>query len=104
MIRRPPRSTRTDTRVPYTTLFRSPFAVLRGGGDTAAAGQPAGAGMGLSVGTGGPAGDDGAGNVQRFILFRSLGSSVRLDRLSRIGQEDAIARRFSRRERYGAFL
>src|SRR3546814_3658027 len=23
MIRRPPRSTRTDTRVPYTTLFRS---------------------------------------------------------------------------------
>src|SRR3546814_5888556 len=25
MIRRPPRSTRTYTRVPYTTLFRSPF-------------------------------------------------------------------------------
>src|SRR3546814_15771197 len=25
MIRRPPRSTRTDTRVPYTALFRSPF-------------------------------------------------------------------------------
>src|SRR3546814_1724806 len=24
MIRRPPRSTRTDTRCPYTTLFRSP--------------------------------------------------------------------------------
>src|SRR3546814_2890238 len=24
MIRRPPRSTRTDTRFPYTTLFRSP--------------------------------------------------------------------------------
>src|SRR3546814_3270899 len=24
MIRRPPRSTRTDTPVPYTTLFRSP--------------------------------------------------------------------------------
>src|SRR3546814_9100488 len=23
MIRRPPRATRTDTRVPYTTLFRS---------------------------------------------------------------------------------
>src|SRR3546814_1114067 len=30
MIRRPPRSTRTDTPFPYTTLFRSdePFAVL----------------------------------------------------------------------------
>src|SRR3546814_11424179 len=29
MIRRPPRSTRTDTLFPYTTLFRSPGA--RGG-------------------------------------------------------------------------
>src|SRR3546814_15272871 len=27
MIRRPPRSTRTDTLFPYTTLFRSPTAV-----------------------------------------------------------------------------
>src|SRR3546814_2558858 len=27
MIRRPPRSTRTDTLFPYTTLFRSPAAV-----------------------------------------------------------------------------
>src|SRR3546814_8628272 len=27
MIRRPPRSTRTDTLVPYTTLFRSPRSV-----------------------------------------------------------------------------
>src|SRR3546814_8906226 len=26
MIRRPPRSKRTDTLVPYTTLFRAPFA------------------------------------------------------------------------------
>src|SRR3546814_5382243 len=30
MIRRPPRSTRTDTLFPYTTLFRSREAVLRG--------------------------------------------------------------------------
>src|SRR3546814_1075410 len=29
MIRRPPRSTRTDTLFPYTTLFRSPL-VIRG--------------------------------------------------------------------------
>src|SRR3546814_1782918 len=28
MIRRPPRSTRTDTLFPYTTLFRSAFAPL----------------------------------------------------------------------------
>src|SRR3546814_16930713 len=30
MIRRPPRSTRTDTLFPYTTLFRSPFDRLAG--------------------------------------------------------------------------
>src|SRR3546814_5451127 len=28
MIRRPPRSTRTDTLFPYTTLFRSPACLL----------------------------------------------------------------------------
>src|SRR3546814_5662106 len=28
MIRRPPRSTRTDTLFPYTTLFRSPLPVV----------------------------------------------------------------------------
>src|SRR3546814_5310324 len=28
MIRRPPRSTRTDTLFPYTTLFRSPYHVF----------------------------------------------------------------------------
>src|SRR3546814_1800857 len=28
MIRRPPRSTRTDTLFPYTTLFRSPKGVI----------------------------------------------------------------------------
>src|SRR3546814_971482 len=33
MIRRPPRSTRTDTLFPYTTLFRSPLrSPLRDGG------------------------------------------------------------------------
>src|SRR3546814_8946149 len=31
MIRRPPRSTRTDTLFPYTTLFRSRVHVLRPG-------------------------------------------------------------------------
>src|SRR3546814_10197406 len=30
MIRRPPRSTRTDTLFPYTTLFRSPYGRCRG--------------------------------------------------------------------------
>src|SRR3546814_17409650 len=31
MIRRPPRSTRTDTLFPYTTLFRSVLEHVRGG-------------------------------------------------------------------------
>src|SRR3546814_20019899 len=30
MIRRPPRSTRTDTLFPYTTLFRSPHDAVQG--------------------------------------------------------------------------
>src|SRR3546814_4355059 len=30
MIRRPPRSTRTDTLFPYTTLFRSPVRLVQG--------------------------------------------------------------------------
>src|SRR3546814_7287913 len=38
MIRRPPRSTRTDTLLPYTTLFRSHIADARAGHD---AGQDA---------------------------------------------------------------
>src|SRR3546814_17343120 len=32
MIRRPPRSTRTDTLFPYTTLFRSARRTIRGAG------------------------------------------------------------------------
>src|SRR3546814_18141130 len=38
MIRRPPRSTRTDTLFPYTTLFRSVEALDRGHGGGAEAG------------------------------------------------------------------
>src|SRR3546814_8914329 len=37
MIRRPPRSTRTDTLFPYTTLFRSPHHDLRDAGDDGSA-------------------------------------------------------------------
>src|SRR3546814_19628449 len=35
MIRRPPRSTRTDTLFPYTTLFRSHFHAEKGWSQTA---------------------------------------------------------------------
>src|SRR3546814_2416721 len=44
MIRRPPRSTRTDTLFPYTTLFRSQLVELDGllGGDEGVAGPEGG--------------------------------------------------------------
>src|SRR3546814_269772 len=41
MIRRPPRSTRTDTLYPYTTLFRSPSADAESTPETAPAPAPA---------------------------------------------------------------
>src|SRR3546814_15139190 len=47
MMRRPPRSTRTDTRVPYTTLFRAALARRQLGHDRVA----------LGLAEAGPAGD-----------------------------------------------
>src|SRR3546814_3130454 len=49
MIRRPPRSTRTDTLFPYTTLFRSPQIVdghRRAAPQVADPGQPRQIGVG----------------------------------------------------------
>src|SRR3546814_254874 len=42
MIRRPPRSTRTDTLFPYTTLFRSNLAIITAYNDMLSAHQPFG--------------------------------------------------------------
>src|SRR3546814_5474784 len=44
MIRRPPRSTRTDTLFPYTTLFRSPHRAPEAVAVLAACGRGAGGG------------------------------------------------------------
>src|SRR3546814_7260566 len=63
MIRRPPRSTRTDTLFPYTTLFRSIFALtvealwfrnnsFNGGADGAQVANPELFGIDLGVGVG----------------------------------------------------
>src|SRR3546814_9819026 len=41
MIRRPPRSTRTDTLVPYTTLFRSLFERVERSAEVDVIGKPA---------------------------------------------------------------
>src|SRR3546814_4724196 len=56
MIRRPPRSTRTDTLFPYTTLFRSTpniSARMRhvGGALSSAPGASAAAGIGSALGS-----------------------------------------------------
>src|SRR3546814_20761487 len=45
MIRRPPRSTRTDTLFPYTTLFRSPLRRLVHHGVGVVRAHPVGPGM-----------------------------------------------------------
>src|SRR3546814_14489027 len=52
MIRRPPRSTRTDTLFPYTTLFRSGDA-RRAGGDSRGVDRGAGRGGARGSGRGG---------------------------------------------------
>src|SRR3546814_8681288 len=86
MIRRPPRSTRTDTLVPYTTLFRSERRPVDAVGHRAAdavAGDEGDGGVGVAVGhgdagvgeaadAGGDAGDDAerhAGGDQRQRLL-----------------------------------
>src|SRR3546814_13067296 len=50
MKRRPPRSTRTDTLFPYTTLFRSPFPVLSVQHARRMGGRPHGFVLHLSLG------------------------------------------------------
>src|SRR3546814_14660631 len=62
MIRRPPRSTRTDTLFPYTTLFRSPVLELR---DLASPGKLAPTSLTLRAGEVlGPAGTLGSGRSE----------------------------------------
>src|SRR3546814_3022134 len=98
MIRRPPRSTRTDTLFPYTTLFRSDLDRTRLGGRAAAARYRAAA---LSCGAGlgsarlrrhRPAGDDRRdaahalrrGAVLRHRRLRSEEHTSELQSLMRI--------------------
>src|SRR3546814_12336607 len=74
MIRRPPRSTRTDTLFPYTTLFRS-----RGrpsGGRTETWRHPLGARRTVAVDCCGAAAElrDRTGREQRLRIRAALGS------------------------------
>src|SRR3546814_1168334 len=72
MIRQPPRSTRTDTLFPYTTLFRSPGVRKPGAQHLFVAGHDAGIALRLArhVGDHGEAVGEGAvGGLQREILL-----------------------------------
>src|SRR3546814_12631468 len=51
MIRRPPRSTRTDTLFPYTTLFRSRISQMSGGKGGSAKGSGGRGGLHVRVKT-----------------------------------------------------
>src|SRR3546814_15537194 len=92
MIRRPPRSTRTDTLFPYTTLFRSLAA--RGGlrrGALQVGDQ--GLGAGLAAGAGG---NDAAHDVQQLVAERAgivqglVEGGVELGLAARHGAEAAV--------------
>src|SRR3546814_9205675 len=72
MVRRPPRSTRTDTLFPYTTLVRSGAGRSRGGRPAAVHGaDPRGPAAGISGAVAGgedllrPVGDRAAGQERR---------------------------------------
>src|SRR3546814_8663313 len=76
MIRRPPRSTRTDTRFPYTTLFRSFQRVCRAHG----AGRDAGGEGDRRL----PVGMHDAGLEQRGVDIRTEEHTSELQSLMRI--------------------
>src|SRR3546814_1032025 len=69
MIRRPPRSTRTDTLFPYTTLFRSAYPPFRHALATSCVLQ-----LGGAVGTLSAFGDKGPGIAQSMAAELGLAS------------------------------
>src|SRR3546814_6728828 len=78
MIRRPPRSTRTDTLFPYTTLFRS--VALQGLGQLLEIVERRGGGHGMrNLGYGHPQerAGDGKAAVRQKSRCRSMGESSR---------------------------
>src|SRR3546814_13478182 len=90
MKRRPPRSTRTDTLLPYTTLCRSHDHEHRGGWDLdcgdAVAGEELRQRLGLLaaelLGVGGDLGPDGRATVGEREELRGERGAGRLDRKS----------------------
>src|SRR3546814_4626149 len=69
MIRRPPRSTRTDTLFPYTTLFRSETGKPRSGKEIAALEQLVKGAVGYDQGRG----DVVAVSARKFVAADAVG-------------------------------
>src|SRR3546814_7913383 len=88
MIRRPPRSTRTDTLFPYTTLFRSPAddrADAARGLVALAVAEPGAAGLAVAaVAVGAAAGRAGALAAAEAAAARSEEHTSELQSLMRI--------------------
>src|SRR3546814_18607262 len=78
MIRRPPRSTRTDTLFPYTTLFRSERALIAGYVINKFRGDPS-------------LFDDGLRIITERTGWRSFGVLPHLPEAGRLPAEDAVA-------------
>src|SRR3546814_14840755 len=111
MIRRPPRSTRTDTLFPYTTLFRSAVVVLRrqvDGGEQAVGeglrrgfvAEQFGGGERLALGLEDAASVDGAALADAAIRGHQQGARIGvgdayagLQRAGKEGVEGGIGRR-----------
>src|SRR3546814_9571956 len=86
MIRRPPRSTRTDTLFPYTTLFRSLFGifpVLPSDQDLAEAGVALGLGTRYRAQADAPS-DSETATPTVNVVFRSEEHTSELQSLMRI--------------------
>src|SRR3546814_17621107 len=77
MIRRPPRSTRTDTLFPYTTLFRS----ARGGGGGSSAGLLRRPGLGIGDWGLGRAGRGGRGTAGAGLRGGRIAALLLLSRI-----------------------
>src|SRR3546814_16831598 len=87
MIRRPPRSTRTDTLFPYTTLFRSRSRDHRYRAPVPRTGRPGKLGRDLS---------DDRGKVPEAQLCRTMEGGIGKSALA--ARSDAIARADERAE------
>src|SRR3546814_8175552 len=96
MIRRPPRSTRTDTLFPYTTLFRS----NANGRSLSASDLATGAGVPLSSGLRMIAAIGAAGLAKRSIDERSEEHTSELQSLMRISYAVFCLKKKKHKETY----